>query len=149
LWYHSCLMTADCLLVPPLVLAPGLGEVVARRALRAYPLEACGLLVGRREASAVVVAGVVRAANVLRSGDRYELATEAWLATWREAEIVGVWHSHPDHGAVPSPADRVTAWAEYSYLIAAVSKSGVSELRCWRLEHGVFREQPVVGGAVS
>lgn len=146
-------MTSGCHTLPSLVLSPRLRDVVARRAGRAYPLEACGLIVGRREGAAVVVQDVVRARNLARSGDRYELAPEDWVVAWREAErrraeIVGVWHSHPDHGALPSRADRETAWAEYSYLIASVSRTGVSEVRCWRLDERAFREQRVVGSLV-
>ena len=154
MWYHSQSMTSGPVTSHPLVLSPGLRDVVAGRARRAYPHEACGLLVGRREVSAVVVEHVARARNLLRAGDRYELAPEDWCEAWRDAElrqgeIVGVWHSHPDHRAVPSRTDLETAWAEYSYLIASVSTSGVSQLRCWQLTGCAFQEQPVVGGKVS
>lgn len=38
----------------------------------------------------------------------------------RKLEIVGAWHTHPDHPARPSATDRVQAWDGWSYLILSV-----------------------------
>jgi proteasome lid subunit RPN8/RPN11 len=134
--------------VPAVVLAAGVREVVAARALRSRPREACGVLVGRERAGATVVEHVAPARNLRRCPGHYELAPADWCAAWRAAErrrreLVGVWHSHVGGGAAPSRADLAAAWAGYTYLIAAVSADGVGELRCWRLEEGEFREQRI------
>ncbi len=109
-------------------------------AAEGYPREVCGLLIGRRHASSVEVVRVTKARNlnVERAHDRYELDPRDFLAADRAAqreglEVLGVWHTHPDHPARPSPTDRDSAWPEWSYLIAAVTGEGVGEITSWRL----------------
>ena len=64
----------------------------------------------------------------------------------RGLQVIGIYHSHPDHPAIPSECDRRLAWAEYVYVIVSVSRSQstVSESKtsaqaearsfeCWRL----------------
>ncbi len=113
-----------------------------------YPLETCGLLVGRQWNDHVQVSRVVQAQNLNkeRAHDRYELAPQDFIATDTEAqkaglEIVGVWHSHPDYPARPSETDRESAWEGWSYLILAVKHDGVHDLRCWRLASEQFVEE--------
>jgi proteasome lid subunit RPN8/RPN11 len=58
-------------------------------------------------------------------------------------EVVGVWHSHPDHPARPSETDRNGAWEGWSYLILSVTAEGVPDLRSWRLRGEHFEEEDV------
>jgi proteasome lid subunit RPN8/RPN11 len=58
-------------------------------------------------------------------------------------EIIGIWHSHPDHPARPSETDRAAAWEGWSYLIASVTKHGVADLRSWRLQGKDFVEENI------
>lgn len=106
----------------------------------AYPYEACGLMLGVNDARGARVLEVRRARNlnVERASDRYDLDPADYLAAEREAEargceLVGVWHTHPDHPARPSPTDLALAWPGWSYVIAAVTATGMTELRAWRL----------------
>lgn len=46
-------------------------------------------------------------------------------------EIVGVYHSHPDHPAAPSVFDRDAAWPDWSYLILSVTGGEPGEMRSW------------------
>lgn len=115
-----------------------------------YPLETCGLLVGQQSNDDVQVSRVVQAQNLnkQRAHDRYELAPQAFITADTEAqkaglEIVGVWHSHPDHPARPSEVDRKSAWAGWSYLILAVKRDGVHDLRSWRLVSEHFIEESI------
>ena len=60
------------------------------------------------------------------------------LAAHKEArslglDVVGYYHSHPDHPARPSEFDREHAWPGMSYLIVSVEKRQVVEARSWRL----------------
>jgi proteasome lid subunit RPN8/RPN11 len=106
----------------------------------AYPEEGCGLLIG---AACVGGCRVVRATSArnMRAGvrgDRYEIDPADHLAGWKAAEaegldVVGAWHSHPDHAAIPSATDLAEAHEGLSYLIVAVDEQGAGELRCWRL----------------
>jgi proteasome lid subunit RPN8/RPN11 len=133
-----------------LVLPAQLRTRLRNWAREGYPQESCGLMVGRQNGERVQVHEVVRARNLnfARAHDRYELDPEDYLATERMArgaglEIVGVWHSHPDHPAQPSETDRAAAWQGWSYLIASVNPEGVSDLRCWRLRGEQFEEEPI------
>lgn len=71
--------------------------------------------------------------------DRYWIDPQN-LLTWqrtardRHLDIVGIYHSHPDHPAVPSECDRRLAWAGYAYLIISVCNGASVDLRCWTLD---------------
>lgn len=115
-----------------------------------YPHEACGLLVGRGLPHATLIERAVPARNlaVERLQDRYVLDPDDFRAADEEArraglDIVGIWHSHPDHPARPSVTDLEAAWPGYSYLIVSVSEAGVQERRAWRLDGDEFIEQTI------
>ena len=59
-------------------------------------------------------------------------------------EIVGIWHSHPDHPARPSITDLDAAWEGYSYLIIQVRRDGPGDFRSWRVADERFREERVI-----
>ncbi|MGH8582401.1 MAG: M67 family metallopeptidase [Gammaproteobacteria bacterium] len=129
------------------------GEVRARiesHAHAGYPEETCGLLIGHQADGVVSVCAAPPARNVNRERpeDRYELDPLAMLRADRDArcrglEVVGVWHTHPDHAAQPSATDRAAAWEGWSYLIVSVTRRGVGEVRSWRLAGDAFREEGV------
>jgi proteasome lid subunit RPN8/RPN11 len=115
-----------------------------------HPHEVCGLLVGRSTGDRFEVVQAAQARNIVkeRKRDRYRLAPDDWVAIDNRAradglDIIGVWHSHPDHPAKPSPTDLEAAWEGYAYLILSVTANGVAELRSWRLSEGKFEEQPI------
>lgn len=130
---------------------PADGRVhIDRWSTEGYPFEVCGCLIGAQEGGAVRVERVVRGKNLQREHreKRYELDPLALLSAEDEArheglEVVGVWHSHPDHPASPSETDRRGAWEGWSYLIASVSAEGVRDLRSWRLIADSFIEEEI------
>jgi proteasome lid subunit RPN8/RPN11 len=131
-------------------LPPALRERITAFTTTGYPNETCGLLVGRRIDQDTRVENLVQARNLNteRARDRYELAPDDFVATDRTArerglEIVGTWHSHPDHPAVPSSTDLERAWMGWSYLIAAVEWDGLQDLRSWRLHDEHFIEEVI------
>jgi proteasome lid subunit RPN8/RPN11 len=110
-----------------------------RLAAGSYPVEGCGVLVGRFEAPATVVR-VVAGRNLVtdRARDRYELDPGDIVAAERSAraeglDVVGFWHTHPDHPARPSRFDTERAWAEYAYVICSTTAQGVADVRAWIL----------------
>jgi proteasome lid subunit RPN8/RPN11 len=116
-----------------------------------YPSEACGLLIGRRERGRTVVVDVaeVRNLDTANAGARYEMDPAGQLAAAEAArsrglDVVGIWHSHPDHPARPSESDRIRAWPGWSYAIISVNARGASQLRAWRLEQQRFVEEEVL-----
>lgn len=115
-----------------------------------YPSETCGLLMGRQHGGEVEVRGVfaTRNLNTERASDRFELDPQGYLeadqyAQHRGMELVGVWHSHPDHPSQPSATDRDLAWEGWSYLILSVGRDGVRSLQSWRLVNGAFEEEDI------
>jgi len=121
-----------------------------RWAQEGYPRECCGLLLGRVNDGVVHVKEVMpaRNANAERAQDRYELDAEDFLladgqARSRQLDVVGIWHTHPDHPARPSAIDRAQAWDGWSYLILAVGAQGVEALRSRRLDGQDFVEEAV------
>lgn len=126
--------------IPPAVLA-----AVATHGEGAYPEECCGVLIGRAlPEGGAVVARAVAAENERpeeqagERGRRYLIGAETVLRVDRAARaeglgIVGYYHSHPDHPAVPSAFDREHAWAGVSYLIVPVAAGKAGPARSWRL----------------
>ena len=63
-------------------------------------------------------------------------------------DIIGVYHSHPNHEAVPSECDRNWAWPQYSYVIVAVNNGVPHDFRSWMLDaQQQFRSEPVTVSA--
>jgi proteasome lid subunit RPN8/RPN11 len=115
-----------------------------------YPYETCGVLVGIQGKAQSYITRAVQTRNINseRAHDRYELSPDDFLAADAAAkadglEIVGIWHSHPDHPARPSETDRVQAWHGWSYLIVSVLQGCAAELRSWRLVNEAFEEESV------
>ena len=106
----------------------------------AYPEEGCGILIGRDGGESREVTQVVEAENTREDSrrNRYVIGPEDFLAADRRAraaglEVLGFFHSHPDHPPVPSAFDLEQAWPYYSYLIVSVTGGVAGEQRCWRL----------------
>lgn len=125
-------------------------DALCQAARSGYPNETCGLLIGKREPQHSRVDAMRQARNLNheRARDRYELDPADYLAAELLAkaqglEIVGVWHTHPDHPARPSETDRVQAWEGWSYLILSVSSDGVQAVTSWRLNGDVFEQEVI------
>jgi proteasome lid subunit RPN8/RPN11 len=123
----------------------------------AYPHEGCGLLVGTPGAvPAVVEVTSARNLNSERAHDRYLLDPADFVAADREArsrglDVIGFWHSHPDHPAQPSAFDTQHAWHDYVYAICAVTHGEATALRTFALREGaepqVFDELTLLTGS--
>jgi proteasome lid subunit RPN8/RPN11 len=130
-------------------------DILAVHAKSAFPEECCGLLVGRLLPSPQLVevhlveihptkntwtAAMVDPSDSVHSQrDRYSIDPTAILSVLKQArcrhlEIIGIYHSHPDHAAIPSECDRELAWPQYIYVIMAVNQDGVYACRAWQLD---------------
>lgn len=119
---------------------------IMEHASSTYPEECCGFLLGSDGA----VQGFIRAKNSAPGSrrNRYLIDPSEIMGAERKASeqglaVLGYYHSHPDHPAVPSEYDRQHAWPGYSYLIVRVFLGRSVEVRSWRLEEGRFREEAV------
>ena len=134
--------------IAPVHFSEALREQMRRHASAAYPEECCGMLLGRRNS----VLHVVPAPNTADPANRrttYAIDPREILRVDREArtknlEIIGYYHSHPDHPAVPSATDRALAWEGILYLIIPATATGSGEPRAWKLRPtGEFSELPL------
>jgi proteasome lid subunit RPN8/RPN11 len=106
-----------------------------------YPHECCGVMLGRIEAGTNVVERVVRAGNTRTDSlhNRYQIAPQELVKIQRQAreaklDIVGFYHSHPDHPARWSETDlREAHWMGSSYVITAVAKGVAEQTNSFRL----------------
>ena len=120
---------------------PGaLADEIRRHGEAAYPAECCGVLIGREEGDAKVVVRLEPAVN-RRTDDphRYLIAPEDLLRLERTLRgtgenIVGYYHSHPDHPARPSAFDTEHAWPWYSYLIVRIDGAQGADMASWVLD---------------
>jgi proteasome lid subunit RPN8/RPN11 len=95
-----------------------------------YPHECCGVLLGKKSAQANQVHTTVRAGNTRTDSahNRYNIAPIELVKIQREArrqglDIVGFYHSHPDHPPMWSKTDFAEAhWFGCSYVITAVAQ---------------------------
>jgi proteasome lid subunit RPN8/RPN11 len=120
-------------------LSESLADEIRRHGEAAYPAECCGALVGRLEGEAKEVVRLAPAVN-RRTDDphRYLIAPDDLRrldADVRAAglDIVGYYHSHPDHPAAPSAFDADHAWPWYSYVIVRIDQGRGAELASWVL----------------
>lgn len=125
-------------------------EKAITQAERDYPYETCGLLLGKIDGVIRTVFGCFETpnANPDRKNDRYEIDAKDYLKAEEKArqfglEIVGVYHSHPDHPDRPSAFDEERAFEGWSYLILSVSKGKVVSYRSWELFEGKFRQEEI------
>lgn len=124
-------------------------ERIQAHLCRAYPEEGCGVLLGRERDGTRAVERAIALENRRESSrhQRYVIAPEQFLAADREAraaglEVVGFFHSHPDHPVAASAFDLEHAWPYYSYLIASVREGRVTEMRAFRLREDRSRFDP-------
>jgi proteasome lid subunit RPN8/RPN11 len=116
-------------------------ERIRRHGAETYPEECCGGLLGDRRNGDVVVRRVEPVPNRGSEGRerRYTIDPKDYLALERRAaesglSVVGIYHSHPDHSAVPSEFDRDHAWPHFHYLIVAVERGRAGDVACWVLK---------------
>jgi proteasome lid subunit RPN8/RPN11 len=120
-------------------LPDALAEDIRRHGESAYPAECCGALVGRVDGEDKEVVRLAPAVN-RRTDDphRYLIAPDDLRRLEAEVraaglEIVGYYHSHPDHPAAPSAFDADHAWPWYSYVIVRIDRGRGAELASWML----------------
>ena len=125
-------------------------EAIQAHGADGYPDEICGIMLGPRGDYSVT--DVRRARNIIveRSRDRYEIDPLDHIRIQREADaaghdIVGYYHSHPDHPAQASRFDTERAWAGYVYVIVAIEKGKPVDANAFvtDADGGPFRPEPL------
>jgi proteasome lid subunit RPN8/RPN11 len=110
---------------------------IRRHGEETYPHECCGALVGTGDR----IDAAVALPNMTEEGPRrrflvrpsdYRLAEQQ--ASERGGELLGFYHSHPDHPARPSQFDLDHAWPTFAYIIVAVAAGAAGDMTVWFLK---------------
>jgi proteasome lid subunit RPN8/RPN11 len=119
-----------------LTLQPAVSDAIRQHGADTYPDECCGALIGRDG----VVTMVHALPNTTEEGPRRRFLVRP--GDYREAErkaaaeggeLLGFYHSHPDHPARPSQYDLDHAWPFFSYIIVSVQQGQPRDMTSWRL----------------
>jgi proteasome lid subunit RPN8/RPN11 len=131
-------------------------HAIRQHGSRDYPSECCGVILGQVNGAHKVAGEIVPLKNLrndpIRAQELLPLVDPAketernrflidpldQLRIEKDArgsglEVLGYYHSHPDHPARPSPYDREHGWPWYSYVIVSVERGIAKDLTCWVL----------------
>jgi proteasome lid subunit RPN8/RPN11 len=154
-----------------LCLSPKQLQIIQQHAEQTYPEECCGFLLGKFNNLAgafhKTVMQVWQTPNtwtpeiqemgdrpstsdrILSKHNRYWIDPQDTFAAQKYAraqqfDIIGIYHSHTDHPAIPSECDRTLAWSRYSYLIVSVQQGIAQDLLSWNLDSNhQFQPEPI------
>ena len=127
-----------------------MGEI-SRHAEKEYPNECCGILIGKLEAdkskSVELVMPISNSREDASKHNRFlitpdELMRGELFARKNKMDVLGFYHSHPDHPAAPSDYDLQHAWPFYSYIITSVAKGKTENFTSWELENDRTKFNP-------
>jgi proteasome lid subunit RPN8/RPN11 len=134
-------------------ISKGLLDRIHAHGENSYPEEGAGLLLGRIDAAARSVSEILILTNAREDSarhNRYLLTPQDMLRGENEAErlgldVIGVFHSHPDHPNRPSDFDLEWALPWFSYIITSVNSGQAIESRSWRLndDRSLFDEEVI------
>ena len=131
--------------------APNTREFVIAHGEATYPHECCGFLLGTDSESGRHISHYLEVENKRTENRerRFLVAPEDYLRAERYADeqklqLLGIYHSHPDHPAIPSEHDRKQAMPFFSYFIVSVQQGKGVELRSWLLDQDFqFQEESI------
>jgi len=108
----------------------------------AYPNECCGVLIGEVDNEGVkTVRNTLTINNAREDGEQYhrflitpeDIMKAEQTARAMKLDVIGFYHSHPDHPSAPSGYDKDHALPFYSYVIVSVDKGKAQILTSWEL----------------
>jgi proteasome lid subunit RPN8/RPN11 len=123
---------------------------IRAHAVAGYPYEICGALIARPVERTVIHSRRMANIEIVHPEVRYRLDDREHIAVQRAAddlglEIVGFYHSHPDHPAVASETDEKDSWANLYYLIVSSANGTTGDANVFTAEsdHGKMRREPL------
>jgi len=124
-----------------LKISPSDYDAIRRHGEQTYPHECCGILIGTIDGDVRAVHNTIRCNNICTDSPqtRYDIDPRELIRAQREAherglDIIGFYHSHPDHPAHWSPTDLEQAhWIGCSYVITSVEKGIATETSAFAL----------------
>ena len=128
-----------------------LADKIRAHGAETYPNECCGALLGN-DNEPREIRGLFPLINRRDDSPRNRFSVspqdviEAEKAARQQGlDVVGWYHSHPDHPARPSQYDREHAWPWYSYIIVSVAEGKPQDMTSWRLldDRGEFQREAI------
>ena len=126
-------------------------RVMVNDAQQAYPEECCGFLFGTENPQRTILRAVpVPNQSNLNRNRRFEISSKDYMfgeafARKHNLDFIGIYHSHPDHPAIPSEHDRKQALPWFSYAIISVIKGKSKDLKSWRLDaERIFKKELLI-----
>ena len=135
----------------PLDVSPSVWEAIRKHGEETYPYECCGFLYGK-DGETRTINNFLRAPNS-KEGDkrrRFEISPKDYMkaeqyALENELDFLGIYHSHPDHPALPSKTDLENALPFFSYIIVAVENGRAQRTSSWQLgSEGLFDQEQIL-----
>ena len=136
----------------------GARELMNNDGLSSFPDECCGFFFGEEDGLGNRRITEVLVVNNAKEGDkrrRFEISAKDYLRGEQYAlenglQFLGVYHSHPNHPAIPSEHDRVAAQPYFSYIIISVLSNQTTHMRSWRLNDSFqFEEEEINTGILQ
>ena len=130
-------------------------ELMNKDGLNSFPDECCGFFFGEEDSLGNRRITDVLVVNNAKEGDkrrRFEISAKDYLkgeqyALEKGLQFLGVYHSHPNHPAIPSEHDRIAAQPYFSYIIISVLSNQTTHMRSWRLNDSFqFEEEAINTG---
>ena len=118
-------------------------------AIHGFPFECCGFLFGNEDENMRSIISISRVTNISKEDQRrrFSISSTDYLqaenyADEKNLSLLGIYHSHPNHPALPSETDRLSAQPFFSYVIISIINKKISHVRSWRLnEQNQFDEE--------
>ena len=132
-------------------------ETINADGIAAFPNECCGFLYGHDSTGGGRQITLAVPVTNSKEGDqrrRFEISPLDYLraeqfALQSDTQLLGVYHSHPNHPAIASQRDLAVAMPYFSYVIVSVMDGEIADLKSWRLKDEVqeFLEEEVLAEA--
>ena len=122
---------------------------------RTFPYECGGMLIGRFENGRKTVVELLPMENAMAETEQHnrvlilpkDVLRAERFARERKLDVVGYYHSHPDHPAIPSQFDLDHALPVWTYIIVSVESGTAVDVRAWEMENdrSKFNEEEIFG----
>ena len=123
----------------------------------AYPEECCGAMLGKVSTDGKVVSEIIMLENEWDGSDgftkhrRFQITPKDYMLLEKKAraeklDLIGFYHTHPDHPAIPSETDLSYAWPVFSYVILSVQSGTPQDIHSYILneESKKFDEESIL-----
>jgi len=127
-----------------------ISEVLARQieyhGRKTYPEECCGMLLGASADDDQTVESIIEIDNSQDENRKrrffitpFQYRQAEQIAREKNLELLGFYHSHPDHPAIPSAFDTEHALPWFTYIIVSISQGEAKSMTAWLLNENRSR----------